>query len=253
MNSDSPKVALVTGAGRGIGRAIAQAFLRQGHRVVAADRQPVGWATECAPPERERLHSAVLDVTDTAAIRALREVVTQHWKAVDILVNNAAISPKQDDGHSAGVLDITAAEWNAVLQVNLTSALVLCQEFLPDMRNQGWGRIINMASLAGRTKSISAGASYMASKSGLMGLTRAIAAEMGPFGITANTVAPGRIVTEMSMTAGAAANARIAEQLPVRRLGMPEEVAEAVVYLAGPHAGYVNGAVIDINGGMYMP
>lgn len=253
MDSDSYKVALVTGAARGIGRAIAQALLRQGHRVVAADRQPVAWAAECSPAQAESLHVAVLDVTDQAAIRALRDEVKQRWKPVDILVNNAAISPKQANGYSAGVLDIAPAEWNAVLQVNLTAALVLCQEFLPDMRDQGWGRIINMTSLAGRTKSISAGASYMASKSGLLGLTRAIAAEMGPFGITANCVAPGRIVTEMSMTAGAEANARIAEQLPVRRLGLPEEVAEAVVYLSGPHAGYVNGAVIDINGGMYMP
>ena len=253
MDKDSHKVALVTGAARGIGRAIAQALLKQGHCVVAADRQPAEWVAQCSLSEANRLHASVLDVTDHAAIRALRQGIAQRWKPVDILVNNAAISPKQDDGYSAGVLDISPAEWNAVLQVNLTSALVLCQEFLPDMRSQGWGRIINMTSLAGRTKSISAGASYMASKSGLLGLTRAIAAEMGPFGITANCVAPGRIVTEMSMTAGAAANARIAEQLPVRRLGTPEEVAEAVVYLSGPHAGYVNGAVIDINGGMYMP
>jgi 3-oxoacyl-[acyl-carrier protein] reductase len=251
--TDSSKVALVTGGARGIGRAIAQALLRQGHRVVVADRQPAVWVAEAAAADAQRLHATVLDVTDRAAIRALRDDTMRRWSAVSILVNNAAISPKQANGYSAGILDIDASEWNSVLQVNLTAALVLCQEFLPGMRERGWGRVINMASLAGRTKSISAGASYMASKAGLIGLTRAIATEMGPFGVTANCVAPGRIVTEMSMTAGAEANAKIAQQLPVRRLGQPEEVAEAVVYLAGPLAGFVNGAVIDINGGIYMP
>jgi 3-oxoacyl-[acyl-carrier protein] reductase len=251
--TDSSKVALVTGGARGIGRAIAQALLRQGLRVVVADRQPAAWVAEAGAADAQRLHAAVVDVTDRAAIRALRDDTSRRWGSVSVLVNNAAISPKQANGYSAGILDISASEWNTVLQVNLTAALVLCQEFLPGMRDLGWGRVINMASLAGRTKSISAGASYMASKAGLIGLTRAIATEMGPFGITANCVAPGRIVTEMSMTAGAETNAKIAQQLPVRRLGQPEEVAEAVVYLAGPLAGFVNGAVIDINGGIYMP
>jgi 3-oxoacyl-[acyl-carrier protein] reductase len=251
--TDSSKVALVTGGARGIGRAIAQALLRQGHRVVVADRQPAVWVAEAAAADAQRLHATVLDVTDRAAIRALRDDTMRRWSAISILVNNAAISPKQANGYSAGILDIDASEWNSVLQVNLTAALVLCQEFLPGMQELGWGRVVNMASLAGRTKSISAGASYMASKAGLIGLTRAIASEMGPFGITANCVAPGRIVTEMSMTAGAEANAKIAQQLPVRRLGQPEEVAQAVVYLSGPLAGFVNGAVIDINGGIYMP
>ena len=247
------KVALVTGGARGIGRAIAQALLRQGHRVVLADRQPAAWVAEAAAADAQRLHATLLDVTDRDAIRALRDDTVRRWGAVSILVNNAAISPKQANGYSAGILDIDGAEWNAVLGINLTAALVLSQEFLPGMQERGWGRVINMASLAGRTKSISAGASYMASKAGLIGLTRAIATEMGPFGITANCVAPGRIVTEMSMTAGVEANAKIAQQLPVRRLGQPEEVAEAVAYLAGPLAGFVNGAVIDINGGIYMP
>jgi 3-oxoacyl-[acyl-carrier protein] reductase len=251
--TDSGRVALVTGGARGIGRAIAQALVRQGHRVVVADRQPATWVSEAAAPDAQRLHAAVLDVTDRSAIRALRDQTLARWGPVAILVNNAAISPKQADGYSAGVLDISPSEWESVLQVNLTAALVLCQEFLPGMKALGWGRVVNMASLAGRTKSISAGASYMASKAGLIGLTRAIATEMGPFGITANCVAPGRVVTEMSMTAGVEANAKIAQQLPVRRLGQPEEVAEAVVYLSGPLAGFVNGAVIDINGGIYMP
>lgn len=253
MTDASRGIALVTGAASGIGKAIAQALLRGDCRVVAVDRQPTAWASACSSATGERLYAVVADITDHAAMRGLKDEVERRWGPVSILVNNAAISPKQANGYSAGIIEITQTEWNTVFQVNLTAALVLCQEFLPGMRRQGWGRIINITSLAGRTKSISAGASYMASKSGLIGLTRAIAAEMGPFGITANCVAPGRIVTEMSMTAGAEANAKIAEQVPVRRLGRSEEVAEAVVYLAGERAGYVNGAVIDINGGMFMP
>jgi 3-oxoacyl-[acyl-carrier protein] reductase len=129
----------------------------------------------------------------------------------------------------------------------------LSQAFIPGMQKLKWGRIVNVSSLAGRSKSLVAGGSYMASKAGVLGLTRAIAAEMGPFGITANSVAPGRILTEMAMQAGEEVNRRYAEQIPVRRLGTIDEVAAAILYLASEEAGFVNGALIDINGGFYMP
>jgi 3-oxoacyl-[acyl-carrier protein] reductase len=131
--------------------------------------------------------------------------------------------------------------------------LKLSQAFIPGMQKLKWGRIVNVSSLAGRSKSLVAGGSYMASKAGVLGLTRAIAAEMGPFGITANSVAPGRILTEMAMQAGEEVNRRYAEQIPVRRLGTIDEVAAAILYLASEEAGFVNGALIDINGGFYMP
>lgn len=249
MNTEPGKIAVVSGAARGIGRAITDAFLTAGHRVVAIDRNCGNLSSD----EGGGLWVAEIDIGNRDAVRELNEQMQRRWGTASVLVNNAAVSPKQSNGASAGILDITPIEWDEVLRINLTGAFGLCQEFLPGMQRQRWGRIINMASLAGRTKSISAGASYMASKSGLIGLTRAIAAEMGPFGITANTVAPGRIVTEMSMTAGIEANNRIAQQLPVRRLGQPQEVAEAVLYLASASSGYVNGAVIDINGGIFMP
>jgi 3-oxoacyl-[acyl-carrier protein] reductase len=194
-----------------------------------------------------------LDVTDQAAITKLQAEIVAKWGHVSVLVNNAAISPKQPDGYSAKLLNISNQEWASVLAVNLTAVLHMSQAFLPGMKEQQWGRIINLSSLAGRTKSISAGASYMTSKAGVLGLTRAIAAEMGPYGITANSIAPGRIVTEMSMTAGEEANRKIAEQLPVRRLGTVKEIAETVLYLASDGAGYLNGAVIDVNGGHFMP
>lgn len=168
-------------------------------------------------------------------------------------LNNAGVSPKRPDGRSSGILEVSEEEWAQVLGINLTCVMRLCQLFLPAMRDQGYGRIVNVASLAGRARSIVAGPSYMASKAGVIGLTRAIASEMGPYGITANCVAPGRILTEMAQQAGPEVNQRYAEQIPVRRLGTPEEVGASIAFLCGPDAGFVNGAIIDINGGFYMP
>lgn len=253
MDGLTDKVALVTGAARGIGEATARALLDRGCKVAVVDRAAAAWVEAHPMAAAGRLVSLRLDLTDHAALRDLPRQVEARLGPVAVLVNNAAISPKQADGYSAGVLDITPGEWAAVLDVNLTAVLRLCQAFLPAMKQAGWGRVVNLSSLAGRTRSISAGASYMASKSAVLGLTRAIAAEMGPFGITANAIAPGRVATAMSMTAGAEANERIARSLPVRRLGRTDEIAQAVVYLAGEAAGFVNGAVIDINGGIYMP
>jgi 3-oxoacyl-[acyl-carrier protein] reductase len=121
------------------------------------------------------------------------------------------------------------------------------------MKELGFGRIVNISSLAGRTKSVVAGASYMAAKAAVLSVTRSIALEMGPFGITANSVAPGRILTEMAQQSGPEVNRRYAEQIPVRRLGTPEEVGETVAFLCGENVGFINGAILDINGGFFMP
>jgi len=251
MKNNSMKIALVTGAARGIGKAIVKEFLEDGYRVVAIDRNAIADdALIAAFPDT--LWCKVLDITDAAAIKALPAEIFARWGHVSVLVNNAGISPKQSDGYSAKILDTTDAEWNAVIAVNMTAVLHMSQAFLPGMKESHWGRIVNLSSLAGRTKSISAGISYMATKAAILGITRSIAAEMGPFGITANAVAPGRIVTEMSMTAGAEANQKIADSLPVRRLGEAAEIAKAVKYLASDAAGFMNGAVLDINGGIFM-
>jgi len=251
MTPDPSRIALVTGASRGIGLAAAKGFLRKGYRVVAVDRANVD--LEAFGPKTEAVRAEQLDVSESAAITALRDRIDGEWGPVSVLVNNAGISPKKPNGASSGFLEIDDEEWEKVIAVNLTAVLKMSQAFIPGMQGIKWGRIVNISSLAGRSKSLVAGASYMASKSGVLGLTRAVAAEMGAFGITANSVAPGRILTDMAMQAGEDVNRKYAEQIPVRRLGTIDEVAAAILYLASEEAGFVNGALIDINGGFYMP
>lgn len=248
----SMATAVVTGAGGGIGSAICLRLLADGFRVVGVDAKPRRPACLEGVPD-DQFFWQVLDIRDADGIAALRLSVDATWGAAQVLVNNAAVSPKDPSGRSHAFLDITDEEWDLVQQVNVRAVLKLSQAFLPGMKQLGWGRIINIGSVAGRTRSISAGTSYMTAKAAVMGMTRAIAAEMGPFGITANVVAPGRIVTEMSMKLGAADAAKVAESLPVRRLGEPAEVAAAVSFLASKEAGYFNGAVLDMNGGFFMP
>ncbi|MCW5624918.1 MAG: 3-oxoacyl-ACP reductase [Burkholderiales bacterium] len=249
----TPKIAWVTGAGRGIGLATSRALLAAGHHVVMTDRMALDASALVEAQRRGRVTTAVVDVTDHSSSLALKERIEMSVGSISILVNNAGVSPKRSDGTSSGILDLSIEEWTTVLDVNLTAAMRLCQLVLPGMKAQAYGRIVNVASLAGRARSVVAGPSYMASKAGLIGLTRAIASEMGPFGITANSVAPGRILTEMALQAGTEVNDRYATQIPARRLGTPEEVGAAIAFLCSEQAGFINGAMLDINGGFFMP
>ncbi|NYT84813.1 3-oxoacyl-ACP reductase [Pollutimonas harenae] len=246
------RVALVTGAGKGIGLAATLALLKAERSVAMVDRNVVDVAA-LIPQEYQpfvRLHT--FDVTDTVATIACLEQVRAELGEVSILVNNAGISPKKN-GKSSGLLEVSDTEWDDVMSVNVKAIVRLCQLCVPAMKAQRFGRIVNISSLAGRSKSIVAGISYMASKSAVLGLSRAIASEMGPYGITTNCVAPGRILTEMAMQAGPEVNEQYAQAIPVRRLGTPEEVGDAITFLCQDSSGFINGAVIDINGGFYMP
>lgn len=248
----TPRVALVTGAARGIGFATAIELLDRGHKVVMAD------VTSIEPEKvplalRDRAMFARMDVADQDNVNEVIAQAEKDFGSVGILVNNAGLSLKNAEGRSRGILEVTEDEWSRMFAVNVTAILRLCQRVIPGMQQARWGRIVNVSSLAGRTKTVVAGPTYMATKAAVLGLTRGIAAEMGPAGITANCVAPGRILTEMAMQAGEEVNARYAAQIPVRRIGTPEEVADAIAYFTSEQAGFVNGAVIDINGGFYMP
>jgi 3-oxoacyl-[acyl-carrier protein] reductase len=240
------RVVLVTGASRGLGRATALRFLDLGASVAvnvrseeraAALARDLGTAAIAAPA----------DLASGDAIRSMIAGVIERFGRLDVLVNNAAVAfPTAIDA-------IPESEWRETLDVNLTAAFLCLQAAIPAMRERGYGRVINVSSTAGRSVSTLAGAHYTASKAGLLGLTRAAAKELGPHGITVNAVCPGMFDTELVHTN--ATDERIAAlqaSFPARRLGRPAELAELICFLASEHAGYINGASIDINGGALL-
>lgn len=245
------RVALVTGAAQGIGLATAIALLKDGRKVVLTDLAAPDLA-QIPDALRSNAVSLALDVANEAQCIAVVEQITRELGSVDILVNNAGISLKNAQGKSNGILTLQEGEVQRMIDVNVLSIMRLCQLTLEGMKGKGWGRIVNVSSLAGRSKSVVAGPAYMLTKAAVLGLSRSIASEMGPFGITTNCVAPGRILTQMALQAGEEVNRQYAAQIPMRRIGDPEEVASAIAYLASEEAGFTNGAVIDVNGGFYM-
>lgn len=243
---------LVTGASRGIGLATALYFLREGYRVVMADRSPIDVETAGLMPFCGRILPITVDVTDMVAVHAMHDAIKTRWGRLQVLVNNAGISFKQPNGSASTLINMTDEEWDSVLAVNLTAVARLCRLFLPEMKEAGYGRIVNVSSLAGRTRSRVAGPAYVATKAAIIGLTRSIASDFGRDGITANCVAPGRIISAMSGPADTPLNQDYLRQIPSARFGTVDEVAAAIGYLVSDAAGFVNGAVIDVNGGAFM-
>lgn len=249
MNPNADRVALVTGAARGIGAACAAKLAANGHPVVLADVIPEVEATAAALPNARAIR---LDVADPAAVAALPRALGDWWERLGVVVNNAGISPKVD-GRARPIREMPLEEWNRVLAVNLTGAFLVSQACIPALRARRWGRIVMMTSQAARAKSQIAGAHYAASKTGLMGFARSLAVELGPDNITVNSVAPGRIDTPMAQGAAAGVNDAFLAQVPLRRVGTPEDVAEVVAFLASDAAGYLSGATLDVGGGSFMP
>ncbi len=236
------RVAIVTGAGRGIGAAIAAGLAARGARVAVLEADPALAA---------QAGGIACDVADRAAVDAACARVEAAFGPVDILVNNAGISPKHD-GRAAAAHQMDPAEWDRVLAVNLTGAWNLIRRLSPAMVAQRSGRIVNLSSIAGKTYTPIVACHYATTKAAMIGLTRHLAGELGPHGITVNAIAPGRIATEMVAVAGAATNAQVAAETPLRRLGTPEEVADAVCFLTGPEATFVTGQTLDVAGGWMM-
>src|SRR6266704_5228042 len=250
--SSVSRTALVTGAARGIGLATAEALLASGHRVALVDKDGDAVRAAAARLSSDRTLPIAQDIAHPDAGTKLDQAVRARWDPVSILVNNAGIPSPRRGGRTAGSLETTVEEWNAVLEVNLSAALRLCRAFIPSMRERRWGRIVCVSSLAGRSRTYISGVSYMAAKAGLLALSRSIAREFGSDGITANCVAPGYIDTAMAALHGGEKNAEIAKNIPLGRAGTQQEVAAAIAFLASDEAGYMTGAVIDINGGIFM-
>jgi len=246
MFSLSGRVALVTGASRGIGRAIAQKLAGQGATVVAAARgDHAREAVAAMTAGGSRAEALSLDVTDTAALqRAPEEIVGRHGR-LDIVVSNAGIARDQL------LLRMKRDDWDAVLATNLTATFTLAQAAVKPMLKQKSGRIIAISSVVGQTGNPGQ-TNYAASKAGLIGFVKALAREVASRGITANVVAPGLIDTDMTRAISEKAHVDWSSQIPLGRLGTADDVAAAVCFLASDEASYITGHVLAVNGGMYM-
>jgi NAD(P)-dependent dehydrogenase (short-subunit alcohol dehydrogenase family) len=241
--NDTPKVAVVTGGASGIGKAIAERLATDGHRIAVFDVNPGQNSSERSG---ETTHSYAVDVTDRAGIDAALARVHDDLGPVGILVNAAGL-----DGFTP-FLNITFEDWQKVVNVNLHGVFHMVQAVLPEMIEAGWGRIVNISS-----SSTHSGTPYMShyvsAKSGVNGLTKSLALEYGPTGVTVNAVPPGFIDTPMLRKA--ADNGflgdldKVIEATPVRRMGKPEDIAAAVAFLASEEAGYITGQILGVNGG----
>ncbi|MGI5877815.1 MAG: SDR family NAD(P)-dependent oxidoreductase [Christensenellales bacterium] len=242
------RVAIITGAARGIGRAIAQALSRQGAATVIADIDAEGARRVAQEIEGSggRALAIPADVSIPAQVADMVREAADQLGRIDILVNNAGILS------ATSIEALREDEWDRVMAINVKSAVFASQQALPWMIRQGWGRIINISSLSGRMGGVSAGCAYSASKAALIGLTMSLARQTAGKGITVNAVAPGTTRSDIIRRFSAEQMERIMRSIPVGRLGEPEEIAALVAFLAQDTAGFITGAVIDINGGMFM-
>ena len=239
------KIALVTGASRGIGRAIALELAARGAIVVGTATTDAGAADIGAVLAAHGGRGVVLNVTDAASCDALIDSLAKEAGGPSILVNNAGITR---DGLAMRMKD---DDWEAVLQTNLTAVFRLSRAVMRPMMKARWGRIINITSVVGASGNAGQ-ANYAAAKAGVAGMSRALARELGSRGITVNCIAPGFIETDMTRALDESQTAALLGQIPLGKLGSPADVAHAVAFLASVNAGYITGTTLHVNGGMYM-
>jgi NAD(P)-dependent dehydrogenase (short-subunit alcohol dehydrogenase family) len=255
------RVVVVTGAASGIGKATALRLASEGAIVAAVDRRVEG-AEETAKTIGGRSRAYACDIARSEEVAATAERVARDLGPVDVLANVAGIG---DTAGLEGIEGLDDARWDLVLAVNLSGAFYWCRALLPGMAERGRGAVVNVSSLAGRSKSANGGLAYTASKAGLIGLTRHLAFDYGPRGVRVNAICPGGVDTPMIRAGGVRAARSEAEAkaraerigaysyfMPIKRLSAPEEQAAAIAFLASDDASYVNGVALDVNGGLYM-
>jgi NAD(P)-dependent dehydrogenase (short-subunit alcohol dehydrogenase family) len=245
-NRSGEPVAIVTGGAKGIGRAICIALARDGARVVVADID-IDYAHRTACEVGPLAMAVQLDVSSEDSVRAAYSLVRDRLGRVDILVSNAGIFDATDP------LEITCQEWNRVMGVNALGTFLMCREALPSMKEAGCGRIVNIASTAGKTGGAArAGVHYAASKAAVICMTKSLARYAASFKVNVNAVCPGPTETDLTQAWGEETNADIAKQIPWQELGKPADVAEAVAFLASDKARYITGEILNVSGGLVM-
>jgi NAD(P)-dependent dehydrogenase (short-subunit alcohol dehydrogenase family) len=242
------RIALITGAARGIGRAIALRLAGEGASVIVCDLDLEGAGSVAGEVERAggRAWAHRLDAADEPEVRAFFEAFRREHGGLDILVNNAGIC------RNVLIEDIDGQEWDRYLQVNLKSVFLCSKEAFRIMKERKYGKIISLASAAGKIGGVVAGAHYAAAKAGVICFTKSLALQAAPYGINVNAIAPGPIATSMTEAWGQELTEAFMEKIPLHRYGTPEEVAEVALLLASDRAGFITGEVIDINGGLLM-
>jgi len=243
------KVAIVTGAGQGMGRAVAERLAAAGAIVSVNDVDPDSADRTVSVLQKGGAEAIAVpgSVTSTQQVSDMLELTLSRFGRVHILINNAGVL------RPTKVIDIEEDEWDFVVDVNLKGTYLCSRAVLPTMREIGWGRIVNFSSTAGKNVSTVGGAHYTAAKAGILGFTRHLAKEEASYGVTVNSVCPGLIDTEMVRTTIDDSKTKAyADSFPINRLGQPSEVAELVAFLASDRAAYITGASLDINGGDLM-
>jgi NAD(P)-dependent dehydrogenase (short-subunit alcohol dehydrogenase family) len=244
-------VAIVTGAGQGLGLAIAEKFLSEGMKVVFVDvneqlLRQVKASDLLNQYDSSKSMFLTVDVSDVSAIKDSVQAILENWSRIDILVNNAGVRKE------TSIEDMTEDEWNLILSVNLGGTFFYSQAVLDIMKEQKKGRIINISSYGGQAGPLSSGAHYCASKAGQLVLTKVFARSLANQGITVNAVAPAAIETPEMENIDSVKLEKMKDSIPVQRFGKAEEVASMVLYLASDAAGYITGSTFDINGGLLM-
>jgi 3-oxoacyl-[acyl-carrier protein] reductase len=257
QHAPAMRIALVTGASSGLGLDIARRLARDGCTVIlTATRQETGnrVVAELKDSGVENVIALPLDVSREDSVAALFSEIERRFGRLDVVVNNAGIAPRVS-GKKSLVENTSLEDWERTLAINLTGTFLVTRAAIPIMKRGRWGRIINISSRAGRTRSELASAHYAASKAGLIGFSRILADEVGRFGITVNCVAPSRISTPLSQTVAdpASTDAAFITETPLGRLGVPADVSSVVSFLASREASFLTGIVMDVTGGQFMP